>query len=95
MLKCELDEVVFTSGGSESNNFAIKGYALKHRDKGNHIITSQVEHPAVLEVCEYFETLGFEITYLPVDEFGLVHVDDVARRNSPRHDSDLDHAGQQ
>jgi cysteine desulfurase len=83
MLKCQLDEVIFTSGGSESNNFAIKGYALKHRDKGNHIITSQVEHPAVIEVCEYLETLGFEVTYLPVDEYGMVSVDDVTTAIRP------------
>jgi cysteine desulfurase len=79
MLKCDSDEVVFTSGGTESNNLAIMGYALKHRDKGNHIITSQIEHPAVLEVCRYLETLGFEVAYLAVDTYGLIDVDDVAR----------------
>lgn len=83
MLKCQVDEIVFTSGGSESNNFAIKGYVLKHRDRGNHIITSQIEHPAVLEVCEYLETVGFEVTYLPVDEFGMVSVDDVSAAIRP------------
>lgn len=83
LLKCGTDEVIFTSGGSESNNFAIKGYALKHRHRGNHIITSQIEHPAVLEVCEYLQTLGFEITYVPVDGSGMVSVEDVADAMKP------------
>ena len=78
LLNCEPDEIIFTSGGTESNNFAIKGCAENFRQKGNHIITSQIEHPAVLEVCHFLEKNGFEITYLPVDEFGRVSADGVA-----------------
>lgn len=72
MLHCQIDEIIFTSGGTESNNHAIKGAAYSYRKKGNHIITSAVEHPAVLEVCKYLEEDGFKITYIPVDENGLV-----------------------
>lgn len=72
LLNCEDSEIVFTSGGTESNNYAIKGIALAHRDRGNHIITSSVEHPAVTEVCRYLEKSGFDISYLPVDQFGIV-----------------------
>jgi cysteine desulfurase len=77
-------EVVFTSGGTESNNYAIKGIAFKNKDKGNHIITTQIEHPAVMEVCKYLEGYGFEISYLPVDKFGLVSVSDIKKAITPK-----------
>ena len=74
LLGCRTDELIFTSGGTEANNHAIKGVAFAHRNRGNHIVTSAVEHPAVTEVCRYLETHGFRITYLPVDKYGLVDV---------------------
>ncbi|MCD6089936.1 MAG: selenide, water dikinase SelD [Bacteroidales bacterium] len=77
LLNCEPSEIVFTSGGTESNNYAIKGIAFANQQKGNHIITSSVEHPAVFEVCKYLERFGFEITYLPVDEFGIICLADL------------------
>jgi cysteine desulfurase len=79
LLNASSKEIVFTSGGSESNNTVIKGVAYAYRNKGNHIITSQVEHPAVLNPCRFLEKLGFEITYLPVDEFGFVRAADVEK----------------
>jgi len=77
LLNCAPEEVIFTSGGTESNNFAIKGCAETRRYKGNHIITSQIEHPAVIEVCNFLKTTGYEASYLPVDEFGLVQLEDL------------------
>ncbi len=83
ILNCNPSEVLFTSGGTESNNHAIFGVARRFREKGNHIITSNFEHPAVLEVCRYLDSHGFETTYLPVGEDGLVNPDDVARAVRP------------
>lgn len=83
LLNCYPDEIIFTSGGSESNNYAIKGTAYRLRDKGNHIITSTVEHPAVSEVCRYLEKEGFKVTYLDVDEYGMVDPDDVEKAVTP------------
>jgi cysteine desulfurase len=77
LLNCTPEEVVFTSGGTEANNWAILGTALALRGRGRHIITSRFEHPAVLNVCAFLEKVGFEIAYLPVGEFGLVEVADV------------------
>jgi cysteine desulfurase len=84
LLGCEADEIVFTSGGSESNNTAIKGLASALREKGNHIITLQVEHPAVLNPLRFLEHNGFTVTYLPVDHFGMVNVRDVEAAITPK-----------
>ena len=83
ILNCTPSEVFFTSGGTESNNHAIVGVARRFREKGNHIITSSFEHPAVLEVCRYLESDGFETTCLPVSEDGLVDPADVASAVRP------------
>ena len=72
-------EIYFTAGGSESDNWAIKGTAFAKRDKGNHIITTAIEHHAVLHTCQWLEKQGFQVTYLPVDEYGRVRVEDVEK----------------
>ncbi|MGD2023973.1 MAG: cysteine desulfurase family protein [Desulfobacterales bacterium] len=77
LLNCQPQEIIFTSGGTESNNFAIIGCAESLRHRGQHIITSQIEHPAVIEVCRFLEIAGFVVTYLPVDEFGRVNTADI------------------
>lgn len=79
LLGCEADEVIFTSGGSEANNHAIKGAFFACRELGNHIITTNIEHPAVRMPCEYLKRFGAEVTYLPVDGLGRVDPDLVRK----------------
>ncbi len=83
LLGCRPEEILFTSGGSESNNTVIKGVAASRRDRGRHIVTSAVEHPAVIEPCQALEAEGYEVTYLPVDARGRVDAADVARAIRP------------
>ena len=83
-LGCRTSEIVFTSGGTESDNAAVKGVATALRNIGNHVITSSIEHHAVLHACHQLEQFGFDVTYLPVDEFGLIDPEDVARAVTER-----------
>ncbi|HAN18125.1 MAG: selenide, water dikinase SelD [Bacteroidetes bacterium GWC2_33_15] len=84
LINCKSNEIIFTSGGSESNNYAIKGFAFANEYKGNHIITSTIEHPAVFEVCKYLEKKGFQISYIPVDEFGIVDLEKLETAITPQ-----------
>lgn len=77
LIDAETNEIFFTSGGTESDNLALKGVAYANRKKGNHIITSAIEHHAILHTCDYLAKQGFVITYLPVDKYGMVSVEDV------------------
>ncbi|PKP23386.1 MAG: bifunctional IscS subfamily cysteine desulfurase/selenide, water dikinase SelD, partial [Bacteroidetes bacterium HGW-Bacteroidetes-22] len=83
LLGCDADEVVFTSGGSESNNMAIKGVAYNLQHRGKHIITTSIEHPAVTEVCSFLEKQGFEITSVGVDPYGIVNVAEIEQAIRP------------
>ena len=84
LIGAQADEIVFTSGATESDNLAIKGIAQAYREKGTHLITSWIEHPAVLDSCKRLEREGCEVTYVPVDRDGLVDPADVARAITPR-----------
>ena len=79
LINADPREIIFTSGGTESDNWAIKKIAFTNEDKGNHIITSRIEHHAVLESCEFLGKNGFKVTYLPVDKYGLVNPEDVKK----------------
>ena len=83
MLGCHSDEIVFTSGGSEANNLALKGIFFALRDKGNHIVTTRIEHPAIIEPCRFLERLGARVTYLPVDGTGRIDPEDLRRALTP------------
>lgn len=85
LLGCLPEEVFFTSGGTESNNLAIKGMARALKHKGRHIITSAFEHPAVLEVCRHLEGEGFETTRVAVDVQGMIDPGQIQRRPASRH----------
>lgn len=82
-INAKKDEIIFTSGGSESDNLAIKGLAFKLRKKGNHIITSEIEHPAVKQTLYFLESLDFKVTYLPVYENGLIKIEDLKDAITP------------
>lgn len=83
VLNCKANEIYFTAGGSESDNTAIKGIAKANKKRGNHIITSKIEHPAVLETCKQLEKEGFEITYISVDEKGIVDLEELKKSIKP------------
>ena len=84
LINAQPGEIFFTSGGTESDNLAIKGIASANRKKGNHIITTAIEHHAILHPCEYLEKQGFQVTYLPVDEYGMIRLEDLQQAITPQ-----------
>ena len=83
LLNCKPQEIYFTSCGTESDNTALKGVAFKNKEKGNHIITSKIEHPAILHTCQNLEKQGFEVTYLNVDEEGTIDLEQLNNSIKP------------
>lgn len=83
LLNCNPHEVFFTAGGSESDNLALKGFAYANREKGNHVITSKIEHHAILETCENLEKQGFEVSYINVDEEGIIKLEELQNAIKP------------
>src|SRR5690625_3695004 len=77
LLAVEDEEIIFTSGGTEGNNLAIKGIALEHQNRGKHIITTAIEHPSVFDACQALEGLGFTVTYLDVDQYGRIDIEEL------------------
>jgi cysteine desulfurase len=84
LIGAKKEEIIFTGSGTESDNLAIKGIAYRNRKKGDHIITSSIEHHAVLHTCKYLENQGFKVTYMPVDKDGLVNPKDVEKAITPQ-----------
>ena len=83
LIGAEAGEIIFTSGGTEADNLAIIGVAAARHKKGNHIITSSIEHPAVLNTCKHLAKIGFEVTFLPVDQYGLVDPEELYKAIRP------------
>jgi cysteine desulfurase NifS len=83
LLNAKPRRIIFTGGGSESDNMAIKGIAYAYREKGNHIITSSIEHPAILKTCQFLEKTGYRVTYLKVDKDGIIHPEELSRAITP------------
>ena len=83
LLNCDAHDIFFTAGGSESDNLALKGFAYANREKGNHIITSKIEHPAILETCRKLQTQGFEVSYINVNEDGIINMQELQKAIKP------------